>query len=60
MPTTAKNSTGGKSKPAGKDSGGKADTGKKQGTVNVKTTSARDKAKNFDEGRRNDANSNEL
>ena len=62
MPTTAKNSTTNKSKTTGnKTSGeGKSSNGKKQGTVNIKTTSAREKAKGFDEGRRNDANSNEL
>ena len=62
MPTTAKNSTASKSKTNGSKASGqaKATNGKKQGAVNIKTTSARDKAKNFDEGRRNDANSNEL
>lgn len=62
MPTTAKNSTATKSKNNGsKTSGqGKSASGKNQGTLNVKPTSARDKAKNYDEGRRNDANSNEL
>lgn len=62
MPTTAKNSVAGKSKTTdGKASSQvKPANDKKQGAVNIKTTSAKDKAKNFDEGRRNDANSNEL
>ncbi len=33
---------------------------KKQDAVNVKVPTAREKSKGFDEGRRNDANSNEL
>jgi len=62
MPTTAKNSTESKSTTNGSKASaeGKSPNAKKQGTVNIKSTSARDKAKNFDEGRRNDANSNEL
>jgi len=61
MPSTTKKSTTVKSKPTEvKSSTTKTETGKKQGAVDIKTTSAHDKAKNFDEGRRNDANSNEL
>jgi len=62
MPTTAKNSTASKSKTNGSKAStqGKSSSGKNRGAVNIKTTSAMEKAKNFDEGRRNDANSNEL
>lgn len=61
MPVTAKNSTATKSKAAAKASANsRTSDAKKQGVVNVKGASARAKAKNFDEGRRNDANSNEL
>ncbi len=62
MPTTAKNATSGKSKSTtSKNSGeAKSSNGKKQGNVNVKASSATEKARGFDEGRRNDANSNEL
>lgn len=37
-----------------------ATANKKQGPVNIKVPTARQRAKEFDEGRRNDAQSNEL
>jgi hypothetical protein len=61
MPATSKNSAQGKSKIAtAKSEENKSSNGKKQGTVNIKATSAREKARGFDEGRRSDANSNEM
>jgi hypothetical protein len=63
MPVTNKNTAPTKSNTtsAGKPMmENKSASSKKQGAINIKTTSAREKAKNFDEGRRNDANSNEL
>ena len=40
--------------------GVKKSTNKKQTPVNIKTPTARQRAQEFDAGRRNDANSNEL
>ncbi len=62
MPATTKNSNADKSKTtmSKKSTEGKSSNSKKQGSVNLKTPSATEKARGFDEGRRNDANSNEL
>ncbi len=46
-----------KKMPSGKASSSPA---KKGGSANIKVPTARERAKDFDEGRRNDANSNEL
>ena len=60
--TTSKTTNTGKGTSTGsKTTGNRASaTNKKQGAVNVKVPTAREKAKDFDEGRRMDANSNEL
>lgn len=57
MPTT-KNSL--KSTDVKASTGIKKSTNKKQTPVNIKTPTARQRAQEFDAGRRNDANSNEL
>ncbi len=65
MPTRnsdSKTTTTGQETSTGKTAGDKksSTTNKKQGAVNVKVPTARERAKDSDEGRRMDANSNEL
>lgn len=61
MPTkssTTKTATGSNKKTTSAKTS--STSAKKGSAVNVKTPTARDRARDFDEGRRNDANSNEL
>ncbi len=59
--TNSKTTNTGKGTSTGNKTGdGSSSANKKQGAVNVKVSTARERAKDLDEGRRMDANSNEL